>query len=279
MKPIRDPIKPVDSGIRFRRRKLVDGVRDLLFPPRCAGCDDLCPVSLRSTEETIFCPVCRTAWESARADGALAGQAFALTDGGVSTPVYLIPYRSGRTDGVPERVIYRIKHQGDPRVFRFVASGLAPRVQAAVNEAREAAMAENVLTACDGTHAIPLFTYPPRRRAAVNEDGFDQAARLARALAEVCGGEFAPLLRRTRRPGAGREQKKLGADDRQINAAHAYALRRHADQRVRGRIVVLCDDLCTTGATLGTCAQRLLHAGAAAVIPVTVARTIDRRVD
>ena len=119
---------------------------------------------------------------------------------------------------------------------------------------------------------LPIFTYTPRRRAAVHQDGFDQAARLARALAREMGGEFVPLLRRDVRRKAS-EQKRLGTRERIKNAEASYALCRRADARVRGRIVVLCDDRSTTGATLARCERLLLRAGASAVVWATIAQT------
>ena len=122
-----------------------------------------------------------------------------------------------------------------------------------------------------------LFTYPPRRRAAVRKDGFDQAERLARALAIACEGEFASLIRRTRR--GRQEQKRLDAAERADNAALAYELADVDPSILRDRIVVLCDDLRTTGATLNRCAELLIRAGARGVILSTVAVTAPDRDD
>ena len=120
-----------------------------------------------------------------------------------------------------------------------------------------------------------LFTYPPRRRSAVREDGFDQAQRLAKALAGACDGDFAALIRRTHRKA--REQKTLNAEERAVNATSSYILADKAAEAVRDRTVVICDDLCTTGATLNRCAALLVEAGARSVILCTVARTDSHR--
>jgi predicted amidophosphoribosyltransferase len=120
-----------------------------------------------------------------------------------------------------------------------------------------------------------LFTYPPRRRSAVREDGFDQARRLAKALAVACDGDFAPLIRRTHRKS--KEQKTLNAAEREVNATSSYILSDTAAEIVRDRTVVICDDLCTTGATLNRCAALLVESGARSVILCTVARTDSHR--
>ena len=236
--------------------KVLNTARDLLFPPRCVGCGELMEPFV--SVPTVFCPLCRTAWEAAITEA--AGQSAEDAERGL---VYLTFYRSGETDGIPEHLIYHIKHQGDRRTFSFVAERLAPRLLSAAATLPTRAPA--------GEDKPLLFTYPPRRRSAVSKDGFDQAARLAKALAVACEGEFAALIRRTQRGRA--EQKHLNADERAQNAVSAYVLSDKAPEAVRDRTVVICDDLCTTGATLNRCAALLVEAGARSVILCTVART------
>ena len=237
-------------------RRTASAARDLLFPPRCVGCGDLLPPFVRRA--TVFCPLCRTAWESAVTEAA----DHAAADAGRGL-VYLVRYRPGHADGIPERLIYHLKHEGDPRAFSFVAERLAPRLldTAATLPTR----------APVGEDKPILFTYPPRRPSAVREDGFDQAQRLSKALAGACDGDFAALIRRTHRKA--REQKTLNAEERAVNATSSYILADTAAETVRDRTVVICDDLCTTGATLNRCAALLVEAGARSVILCTVART------
>ena len=248
---------------RARRNTLTavsSAARDLLFPPRCVGCDDLLPPFAKRA--TVFCPLCRTAWETAMTEAASHA-----ADDASRGLVYLVHYRPGHADGVPEKLIYHVKHQGDPRVFGFVAERLAPRLldAAATLPARAPVGEDKPL----------LFTYPPRRPSAVREDGFDQAQRLSKALAAACEGNFAPLIRRTHRKS--KEQKTLTAEERAVNATSSYILADTAAEVVRDRTVVICDDLCTTGATLGRCAALLVEAEARSVILCTVARTDSHR--
>ena len=237
-------------------RRTASAARDLLFPPRCVGCGDFLPPFARRA--TVFCPLCRTAWETAITEAACR----AAADAGRGL-VYLVHYRPGHADGIPEKLIYHLKHEGDPRAFSFVAERLAPRLlDAAATLPTRAPVGEDKPL---------LFTYPPRRPSAVREDGFDQAQRLAKALAQACDGDFAALIRRTHRKA--REQKTLNAEERAVNATSSYILADKAAEAVRDRTVVICDDLCTTGATLNRCAALLVEAGARSVILCTVART------
>ena len=240
----------------FAVKTVGNAARDLLFPPRCVGCGDLLPPFVRRA--TVFCPLCRTAWETAVTEAA----DHAAADAGRGL-IYLVHYRPGHADGIPEKLIYHLKHEGDPRAFSFVAERLAPRLlDAAATLPTRAPMGEDKPL---------LFTYPPRRRSAVREDGFDQAQRLAKALAGACDGDFATLVKRTHRKA--REQKTLNAEERAVNATSSYILADKAAEAVRDRTVVICDDLCTTGATLNRCAALLVEVGARSVVLCTVART------
>ena len=237
-------------------RRTASAARDLLFPPHCVGCGDLLEPFAKTP--TVFCPLCRTSWEAAVNEA--APDAACDAERGL---VYLVHYRPGHADGIPEKLIYHIKHEGDPRAFAFVAERLAPRLlhTAATLPAR----------APMGEDKPLLFTYPPRRRLAVSKDGFDQAQRLAKAMARACGGDCSALINRTYR--RAKEQKTLNAEERAVNAATSYILNPKSAEAVRDRTVVLCDDLCTTGATLNRCAALLVEAGARSVILCTVART------
>src|SRR5262249_5466032 len=98
--------------------------------------------------------------------------------------------------------------------------------------------------------------------------GFNQALLLARTLARRRGLALAPrALVRTR---ATHAQPGLAALARRRNLAGAFAVPRPAD--VRGRDVVLVDDVLTTGATADTCARVLLDAGAARIDVYTAGR-------
>jgi len=111
---------------------------------------------------------------------------------------------------------------------------------------------------------VPL--HPRRRR----ERGFNQAELLARALAARLTRECEPaalVRRRETRPQAG-----LTAAARRRNVAGAFAVRRQA--RVAGRLVVLVDDVVTTGATVAACAHALRAAGAREVRLVSAARVV-----
>jgi predicted amidophosphoribosyltransferase len=80
----------------------------------------------------------------------------------------------------------------------------------------------------------------------------------------------APVLVRR---GRGRDQVGLGARARSRNLAGHVVVRRVAAAAIRGRTVLLLDDVLTTGATLAACEQALAQAGAVVIGAVTIAAT------
>jgi ComF family protein len=101
--------------------------------------------------------------------------------------------------------------------------------------------------------------------------GFNQSELLARAVARRCGIPMVAAVRRTR---ATMPQTGLSPAGRRDNVRGSFAVKRRCD--VRGRRILLIDDVLTTGATAGACAAVLKRAGARYVAVLTVARA-DRR--
>lgn len=99
---------------------------------------------------------------------------------------------------------------------------------------------------------------------------FNQAAELAKGLARVTGCPFdAHAVCRTRHTESqGHKPRK----DRHTNVEGAFAVGNRAV--ISGKHVLLVDDVMTTGATIQSCAQACLDAGAATVSGVAVARVI-----
>jgi len=114
-----------------------------------------------------------------------------------------------------------------------------------------------------------LFCCIPMTPAKVKERGYNQSELLANAAARRLGLEHAPgLLIKTRETPA---QHGLSRAQRLTNVIGAFAA---ADPgRIAGRSIVLCDDTCTTGATLHEAARILREAGAGELLCLTFLRT------
>lgn len=148
-------------------------------------------------------------------------------------------------------VIHALKYDARPTIAKRLARCL-----------REAGA--GVLDGADLVVPVPLHRSRERTR------GFNQARELARHL----GVPMSDVLVRTRKT---ETQADLPAERRHANVRGAFELRpglktRPAEPAVNGSIVVLVDDVSTTGATLNACAAVLLDAGASEVRALTAAR-------
>ncbi len=111
---------------------------------------------------------------------------------------------------------------------------------------------------------VPVPLHPRKER----QRTYNQAALLASALARRCALESrGDILRRAR---ATPSQTRLSAAARRANVRGAFEVLRPA--WVRGRSILLVDDVMTTGATLHEAAACLKKAGAWRVRAVAVAR-------
>jgi len=111
---------------------------------------------------------------------------------------------------------------------------------------------------------IPVPLHPKR----LKERGFNQAEILARQVARRKG---LPLLkRRLIRTRYSPPQTTLEGKEREMNIRGAFKVRRRGD--VRGKTVLLIDDVYTTGSTIRECSLALIEGEAEEVRAVTLAR-------
>ncbi|MEM7569306.1 MAG: ComF family protein [Pseudomonadota bacterium] len=99
---------------------------------------------------------------------------------------------------------------------------------------------------------------------------FNQAALLAKEVARTQGLtlDVLTLLRHKATP----RQQGLNRSERQRNVRSAFALRRGRQERIKGRDILLVDDVFTTGATVEACCKPLRKGGAKRIAVLTAAR-------
>ena len=105
---------------------------------------------------------------------------------------------------------------------------------------------------------VDLITWVPISAKRLKKRGFDQGQLLAENLAEELQIPVTPLLKKIRDnpPQSG----IVGHAHRKANVLGAYNM--IDSQTLKGRRILLLDDILTTGATAGECARVLLTAGA-----------------
>jgi len=117
----------------------------------------------------------------------------------------------------------------------------------------------------------------PTTRRRVRARGYNQAALLARSVAEALDLPLVDGLIRVR---GGATQVALPPSQRRANVRGAFAARGgEAAPRIEGAHVVLVDDVLTTGATAGAAASELVRGGACEVTLLAYARALPFRTD
>jgi ComF family protein len=167
------------------------------------------------------------------------------------------PFRRARAavsyEGVAQNIVAGLKY--------------ADRTELAPWMARWMARAGAELIA-DAEIIVPVPLH--RRRFLIRR--FNQSAELARTLGLMTGLSFAPeAIRRVKQT---RQQVGLGARERENNVRGAFRVPTEAEIKVRGRQVLLVDDVYTTGATVSAVSRALRRGGAEAVDVLTFARVL-----
>ncbi len=207
-------------------KSFLERVLDLLYPPRCVFCRRL----LRSAEEGL-CRDCRARLPQYRTTESrrdVRNMAFCVA------PL--------RYDGVVRDSLLRYKFGGVTAYGRLYAELIAKCID------------ENGIS-CD------IITWVPLSRRRLRQRGYDQAGILAAETAKRLGLPCEKLLEK---PVNNRKQSSAGgAEKRRANVRGVY--RCCAPEKLRGRNVLVIDDIVTTGSTLAECASVLKAAGCAEV--------------
>ena len=226
-------------------RLLLLAVKGALGPPSCVACD------ARVRSRVVFCPACAATIEPPPEPAEILPGArdMDLDFERDSDPRLEATVAFGAFGGALATALRRLKYEDRPDLA-------APLGHLARQAARRAGLTADVVV------PVPLH---PRR---LVDRGYNQAALLA---AEVAVELDAPLLAR----GLVRlrntpQQAHLDRAGRHDNMRQAFRAR--VPLAIRGRRVVLVDDVATTGATLTACAEALLAAGASSVTALVVAR-------
>lgn len=183
-----------------------------------------------------ICPLCgRKVWE--------AGVCLECKD----KPLAVFKARSAFThEGEAAKLVYRYK-SGSRFLARTLAETIAP-------------LAEREFPDADGYVPVPMTKKAKRRR------GYNQSEDLCRELSRRTGKPVLIVAEKRRETA---QQKALGRREREQNLEDCFSVTDRA--AVKGKKLLIVDDIMTTGATASALASRLLRAGAKEAGLLTVA--------
>lgn len=236
-------------------RALALALRSLLYPPACLLCGRGIP-----EREPRLCPACAGLLEAVRPPLCLCcGREFATAESGQGhlcgdclrqPPPFDRARAVLRYNEAAGRLVHAFKYRG-----RTTAAGTFAALFAASPAAAD-------LSSPDYIIPVPLH----RRR--LRQRRFNQSLELARLFFPEAGDRLRPRLleRRHHTP----PQAGLNGRARRVNLRGAFHCPR--PEAVRGRDILVVDDVFTTGTTVGECARVLRRAGANRVEALTLAR-------
>jgi competence protein ComFC len=228
----------------------------IFFPSDC----ELCSRLLEHPDERIVCRSCLQGLKPRRTSFCLCCGKF-FDDSGephycracvMKRPAFSLHRSCGQYFGSLKDIIILYKYRG----FRVLGNALAAFVLLALG--REASLWWEV----DSMIPVPLFPEKEKQR------GFNQAAVLAKELARRKNVEMIErqLIKVKNTP----PQTSLEAADRHRNLKGAFEV--IPNHRIKGKTVLLIDDVYTTGSTLQECSLALMKAGALEVRALTIAQ-------
>lgn len=241
-------------GYRIERtlRPMLRALSDVALPQLCAGCGvggaSLCPDC-----RTALLPVQGTRWSPTPAPAGLP-------------PAWtcLIYQGAVRSALVAWKDQDRVDLTGP--LSRVLAGGLA------------AALAGDPCVRAGLRREVPVYVVPaPSARSGTRRRGrWPVQDLLARTLSGRAGCSCVEVLPALRMSRVVADQAGLGARERSTNLRGAMTVTTRHTDAVRRSVVVVVDDVVTSGATLAEAARALRAAGAADVLALTLAATPRR---
>ncbi|MCC7118232.1 MAG: ComF family protein [Anaerolineales bacterium] len=237
-----------DKNLSYRLYQLMWGLVDLVIPPACGGCDKYgvawcaeCECKVQILNGTL-CVVCGVPQEKEGVcNSCLAEQ-----------PHFRVLRAWSVFDGPVREALHKLKYQRAISLGWTLASQMLDFVKVELNWPVDA--------------VVPV----PLGRSRLRERGYNQVETIAKPLALGLGLQyFRDGLKRHKET---RSQVGLTKSERRENIRDAFV----ADARVKGKSILVVDDVSTTGATLSAGAEALFLTGAKDVYALTVARALPQ---
>lgn len=112
---------------------------------------------------------------------------------------------------------------------------------------------------------ISIITAVPSHKSTIIDRGYDQVRVLAKHISKLTKTKYSPLLYQPKK--SPKQHQSSDIAERFLNVTGKYSVFKSVD--LKDKIILLVDDIKTTGATLSQCARELKLAGAERVIAIS----------
>jgi ComF family protein len=237
---------------------------DWLYPPRCRACGE----RVRGPDSHYFCAPCRRQIRTvAHPLCTVCGRPF-FDGSGADHPCAACLSRPPYFSWARAWACYPREHVEDHPLRRVVQKFKYGR-KVSLGKPLGRLLAEGCsefLSDCEVDLLLPVPLHPKRLR----WRGFNQSVLLAQQVSRACRIPVDPFI--LARPKETAPQTELSEEERRKNVRGAFAV--GAKEAVRGKNLLLVDDVYTSGATVNECSRVLIQSGAKEVFVLTLARVM-----
>jgi len=232
--------------------KLIEEILDFLYPPRCIVCGDIafkinndkvlcrkCRKCIPWIEDMSRCPYCSAPSEKGRVCSVCKGK-----EKMYKKAISVFEYSDVKN------TVENYKFKGNKYLSVSIGSVMADYAKK---------FYPDILSECELICPVPIHS------TRFAERGFDQSELLGRVISEKSGIKYADALVRIRATGP--QSLIKGYSLREANVKGAFK----AVKDVKGKTVLLIDDVLTTGSSANECTKALLAEGAKEVYVFTFA--------
>jgi len=219
---------------------------DFIYPSVCLSCTKKLP----DGEQLI----CKSCWQKVQR-AALPAEfekelmsKFSI-DGYISKAFSSFYFEEG---GVLQSIIYALKYDGKKSIGVMLGKCVGELIR---ND--------------DDFGLVDILIPVPLHKTKQRERGYNQSDYICRGISQMINIPFRTDILKRRKYTI--SQTQLNREERRQNVAGAFKVNRRRAELVRGKILVLVDDVITTGSTINECAKTLLENGARNIYAVSVA--------
>ena len=212
-----------------------DKILDLIFPNVCGGCDEIC--------KECLCKLCRLEFDKFK-----KGKIISFKDKYFDELMYLYNYKS-----LVRNTIIRYKFNDKSYIYKTFAKEVI-----------------NCKKICENINMCDIILSVPIHKLRKLERGYNQSYLIAKCIGKNLNIEVKDnILIKTKN---NKPQSTLKASNREENILGVYDINIKYLDKIQNKIILLLDDVYTTGSTVNECSKILRKYGAKKVSVLVIAK-------